>query len=222
MHLKRSIWLAALLSFACAEHHWENVRRPDASWAEDRYRCDRETTLPEPSPPPAPPVVVVINPDGTTSVPLLPAPQPPRGKTLNQTIREHSNWEACMSAAGWLWSSGPPTPKRWVNEANRQANRDADLLECRKDSASDEGLCMRARGWRLITEVPISLTSTPNGGEIYMDGRFIALSPSTGAVIPGPHDIEVRKPGFSTWSRHIVAEVGAPIRLTAELQLKPE
>jgi hypothetical protein len=94
--------------------------------------------------------------------------------------------------------------------------------------AKERGNCMADRGWKLVpasssapsaTSIPVSITSTPNGAEIYVDGAFIGSAPiELYRVEPGQHVLEAKKTGFQIWRRTITIQPGAPVTVRAELQ----
>jgi hypothetical protein len=62
----------------------------------------------------------------------------------------------------------------------------------------------------------VSITSTPAGGEIFIDQNFVGNTPSSISVSGGKHVISVRKAGFQSWDREIAVS-GGSVNLTAEL-----
>jgi hypothetical protein len=63
----------------------------------------------------------------------------------------------------------------------------------------------------------LAVTSSPEGADIEVDGRFMGSTPSTIALVPGEHTIVVRKPGFRTWERKLQL-AGGDIRVSADLE----
>jgi hypothetical protein len=57
--------------------------------------------------------------------------------------------------------------------------------------------------------------SAPNC-DIEVDGNFVGSTPSTLSLMPGKHEIVVKKTGFQNWSRSMMVGTGA-IRLSAEM-----
>jgi hypothetical protein len=62
----------------------------------------------------------------------------------------------------------------------------------------------------------VTITSTPGGAEIYLDGSFVGNTPSTVNALTGKHAISVRKQGFQNWERDLAIS-GGNITLAAEL-----
>jgi hypothetical protein len=62
----------------------------------------------------------------------------------------------------------------------------------------------------------MTISSTPSGAEIYLDGSFFGNTPSTVNAPTGKHSICVKKPGYQDWVRELTVSGGA-INLTAEL-----
>jgi len=63
----------------------------------------------------------------------------------------------------------------------------------------------------------LTVDSTPVGADIEIDGAFVGNTPSTISVTPGPHDISIRKKGFTPWTRKLIATVGS-VHVNAELE----
>jgi PEGA domain len=61
----------------------------------------------------------------------------------------------------------------------------------------------------------VHITSTPSGGEIYIDGKFFGNTPSDFALAPGEHVVRVTL-GGKEWTR-TVQITGGEIQLRAEL-----
>ena len=63
----------------------------------------------------------------------------------------------------------------------------------------------------------ISVSSNPDGGDIYVDGDFIGNAPATLKLTAGKHSIKVTMVGFEDWSREIAAQAGSEAHLVANL-----
>jgi hypothetical protein len=63
----------------------------------------------------------------------------------------------------------------------------------------------------------LAVTSSPDGADIEVDGRFVGSTPSTIELVPGEHTVVVRKPGFKTWERKLQL-TGGDIRVIASLE----
>jgi hypothetical protein len=64
----------------------------------------------------------------------------------------------------------------------------------------------------------VSLTTAPEGAEVYADGQFYGNAPATLKLTPGKHAITVKMAGFRDWSREISADTGSEAHLTANLE----
>jgi hypothetical protein len=62
----------------------------------------------------------------------------------------------------------------------------------------------------------LSISSTPPGADIEVDGKFIGNTPSSVTLAPGDHDIAVKKNGFASWNRKITIS-GGHVTINAEL-----
>ena len=63
----------------------------------------------------------------------------------------------------------------------------------------------------------ISVSSNPDGADIYADDSFIGSAPATLKLSVGKHAIKVSMAGFKDWSREITALAGSEAHLTAAL-----
>ena len=62
----------------------------------------------------------------------------------------------------------------------------------------------------------IDISSTPSGADIEVDGRFVGSTPSSITLVPGDHQITVKKAGFTPWDRKLTVSAGR-INISAEL-----
>lgn len=67
----------------------------------------------------------------------------------------------------------------------------------------------------------ISITSSIENADVYVDGNFVGNAPLPNyRLSAGSHKIEVRAPGYETWSRDLVVTANASSRVGAQLQKK--
>jgi hypothetical protein len=65
----------------------------------------------------------------------------------------------------------------------------------------------------------VLIESTPPGARIRIDGRDLAPAPLTVRQMrPGTHTIELRLPGYKTWTQKITVAAGDNRRITATLE----
>jgi hypothetical protein len=62
----------------------------------------------------------------------------------------------------------------------------------------------------------MDISSTPPGADIEIDGRFVGSTPSSINLVPGDHDVVVKKAGFVSWQKKVSVSAGH-INLAAEL-----
>ena len=63
----------------------------------------------------------------------------------------------------------------------------------------------------------ITVTSTPPGADIEIDGKFVGNTPSRGIELtPGDHTVSVKKNGYKAWEKTLSVS-GGDINLTADL-----
>jgi PEGA domain-containing protein len=64
----------------------------------------------------------------------------------------------------------------------------------------------------------VSLTTNPDGADVYVDGQFYGNSPATLKLKPGKHTIGVKLAAYKDWSREISTDAGSEAHLTAALE----
>jgi hypothetical protein len=69
-------------------------------------------------------------------------------------------------------------------------------------------------------QASMAIDSTPSGADIEIDGAFVGNTPSTVSVVPGSHQIAVKKKGFTDWTKTLNV-TGGSIHLNAELEGGP-
>jgi hypothetical protein len=67
------------------------------------------------------------------------------------------------------------------------------------------------------TTAKLSVTSTPDGADIEMDGSFVGNTPSDIDVPAGEHTVTVKKTGFQPWEKKLKVSSGSNVHLKAEL-----
>jgi hypothetical protein len=68
------------------------------------------------------------------------------------------------------------------------------------------------------TLAKISVTSSPDGADIYADGDYVGSAPAILKLSPGKHSVKVTMAGFKDWERDITTERGSEAHLTATLE----
>lgn len=69
-----------------------------------------------------------------------------------------------------------------------------------------------------VQRTTVSLQSSPDPADIYLEGKFIGSTPMAVALEPGTHRIEIKRPGFKSWQRELTVMPESPARLTAILE----
>ena len=64
----------------------------------------------------------------------------------------------------------------------------------------------------------VSVSSTPDGADIEVDGSFSGNTPSDLEVLEGEHSITVKKTGYKNWERKMKLVAGSNIRLSVEME----
>ena len=70
------------------------------------------------------------------------------------------------------------------------------------------------------TELPgyISVTTTPTGGQVYIDHKFVMNSPGTAEVQPGNHLVSIQSSEYFTWSDEVSVSSGETTMVNAVMQ----
>jgi hypothetical protein len=66
-------------------------------------------------------------------------------------------------------------------------------------------------------QASLNIESNPPGADIEIDGAFVGNTPSTITVVPGSHQIVIKKKGFTNWSKTLNV-TGGTIHLNPELE----
>jgi CRISPR/Cas system-associated exonuclease Cas4 (RecB family) len=69
-------------------------------------------------------------------------------------------------------------------------------------------------------QASLSINCIPTGADIEIDGAFVGNTPSIVSVVPGTHQITVKKSGYTGWSKTL-SVTGGTIQLNAELEPEP-
>jgi PEGA domain len=67
------------------------------------------------------------------------------------------------------------------------------------------------------SQTTISVTSTPSGADVEVDGKFVGNTPSSVSLESGDHGIKVTKKGYKTWERNLTTS-GGTVNLSADLE----
>src|SRR5438094_248885 len=58
------------------------------------------------------------------------------------------------------------------------------------------------------TAAQLEVSSTPDGADIEVDGKFVGSTPSSVGVASGEHDLVVKKSGFKLWEKKVAVSSG--------------
>jgi len=75
-----------------------------------------------------------------------------------------------------------------------------------------------AQGGPGVQTAPVSFTSTPDGADVIIDGKYAASTPSTLQLAAGDHQVSIEKGGFKAWQRAIAITAGSSITMSATLE----
>jgi len=63
----------------------------------------------------------------------------------------------------------------------------------------------------------VSVDANQSNCDIEVDGSFVGNTPSQLSLVPGKHEITVKKKGYADWTRSVMVS-GSGIHLNAELE----
>jgi hypothetical protein len=69
-----------------------------------------------------------------------------------------------------------------------------------------------------VTTASVSVSSSPDAAEIYVDDAFAGNAPATLKLSPGKHAIRVTLAAYKAWSREITVQAGSEAHLVASLE----
>jgi len=64
----------------------------------------------------------------------------------------------------------------------------------------------------------VSVSTSPDGADVYADDQFVGNSPATLKLKPGEHTIRVKMSGYKDWQREVTTEAGSDAHLSATLE----
>lgn len=64
----------------------------------------------------------------------------------------------------------------------------------------------------------VTVTSTPDSADVFVDGTFKGNTPSTLKLASGKHTVKVTSAGYKDWEREIDVSAGSGVSLNAKLQ----
>ena len=101
----------------------------------------------------------------------------------------------------------------WEPEAQRRA----------ADAATRIQTSMREMSLPSAASAPgkLSVSSTPEGADIEVDGNFVGNTPSQLSITEGDHTIHIKKTGFALWERKLKVSAGSMVHIDAELEKAP-
>jgi hypothetical protein len=85
-------------------------------------------------------------------------------------------------------------------------------------SEKDREFPVKEGGSSSPTSGSVSVSSTPDSADLYVDGVFKGNTPSTLSLAPGKHTVKITSPGYKDWEREIDVTAGSVVKLTANLQ----
>jgi PEGA domain-containing protein len=128
--------------------------------------------------------------------------------------------KSTLSLGGSVQDACEAIVKDWADHG--QAIRTAAAAaEQSKPGASPQPVAAMAAAPAAMQTGKISVTSTPDGADIEVDGSFVGNTPSDVQVNEGEHTVSTGKAGFKGWARKLKVSAGSNIHLNAELEKAP-
>jgi len=69
-----------------------------------------------------------------------------------------------------------------------------------------------------VQTIAVSFTSTPDGADVVIDGKYAASTPSTLQLAAGDHKVSIQKSQFKAWERTVTVTAGSSITMSATLE----
>jgi hypothetical protein len=88
---------------------------------------------------------------------------------------------------------------------HRQAQYAHDLSEKRKKEPD-------------VNDATVDVVSTPDGGEVALDGQYLGNTPSELKLKPGEHTVIVKASGYKDWSRVIFVQAFSKVKINAIME----
>lgn len=136
---------------------------------------------------------------------------------LTVTATEITGWrdgqpatKAKFDCAKCQWSKTERGQLQWAREAD-VAGAPATATAPAPAAAGTAAASTADRGIYTIE-------STPPSAEVYVDGEFVGSTPMEHSLPAGRHQIELRKKGFTNWSRWLTVAPGTRAKVAAELE----
>ena len=63
----------------------------------------------------------------------------------------------------------------------------------------------------------VTVTSTPEGADVFVDDAFVGNAPATLRLAGGKHALKVSQSGYKAWTRELMVMVGSDVKLKATL-----
>jgi hypothetical protein len=102
---------------------------------------------------------------------------------------------------------------QWEPEAQRRAAEGAARIQSTIKPAAPAS--------SPVASGKLSVSSTPIGADIELDGNFMGNTPSDLSIAEGDHTIQIKKAGFIVWERRLKITAGSTVHIDAELQKAP-
>jgi hypothetical protein len=63
----------------------------------------------------------------------------------------------------------------------------------------------------------VTVTSTPDGADVYVDDNFVGNAPATLKLLPGKHTVKVQQDGYKAWTKDVSVFADSEANLKASL-----
>ena len=137
---------------------------------------------------------------------------PPPGAALPASAATAAPTPAAAPPAPAAAAPPPPAPVPAAETSSAQPDEAAP-----EPAAPDSSYGSDAAVEEAPVSTEIAFTSTPDGAEIELDGRFMGNTPSTIGVPGGEHTVRISKRGYQSYERKVIT-VGGSVRLHADLK----
>lgn len=128
-------------------------------------------------------------------------------------LEAHYTAEDLKQARGQCEAMTGKNPEQTSDATSDQAPADSESAKERTESPSANAATANSGA----PQARVTISSSPSGADIQVDGAFSGNTPSTIDLAPGIHEISVKKVGFAGWTRKLNV-TGGSIHLDATLE----
>lgn len=128
--------------------------------------------------------------------------------------------KSTLSLGGSVEEACKGITAHWANHKPADSNGAADDPPARPQPAAAAVPAVLNSGSPAPAANPaarLNIKSNPDAADIEIDGNFVGNTPSSFELLPGDHNVVIKKSGYKNWERKLKV-VGGEVNLRAELE----